>query len=115
MTVAFKPVDFTSLKKTTTEFLREMLLQTFICSQRTTPLTTLGPKDIPTTRNRGAIEEIFIKATRIETLAMGLVYFLSGPFCDMPKDGNEMEKFIQWASGLAKDTLRMGVDIVPSL
>ncbi|KAG6896315.1 hypothetical protein C0992_009105 [Termitomyces sp. T32_za158] len=110
-----KPVDFTSLKKTTTEFLREMLLQTFICSQRTTPLITLEPKDVPATRNRSAIEEIFIKATRNQTLAMGLVYFLSGAFRDMSKDGNEMEKFIKWASELAKDTLRMGVDIVPSL
>ncbi|KAG6900793.1 hypothetical protein C0993_000112 [Termitomyces sp. T159_Od127] len=110
-----KPVDFTSLKETTTEFLREMLLQTFICSQRTTPSITLNPKDVPATRNRGAIEEIFIKATRIQTLAMGLVYFLSGAFRDMSKDGNEMEKFIKWATGLAKDTLRMGVDIVPSL
>ncbi|KAG6862500.1 hypothetical protein C0995_000047 [Termitomyces sp. Mi166 len=109
-----KPVDFTSLKKTTTEFLREMLLQIFICSQRTTPLLTSNAKDVPATRSRDVIEEIFIKATRIQTLAIGLVYFLSEAFPDTSKDG-EMEKFIKWASGLAKDTLRMGVDIVPGL
>ncbi|KAH0585267.1 hypothetical protein H2248_008510 [Termitomyces sp. 'cryptogamus'] len=109
-----KPVDFTSLKKTTREFLREMLLQIFICSQRTTPLITSNAKDVPATRNRGAVEEIFIKATRIQTLAMGLVYFLSEAFRDVSKDG-EMDIFIEWASGLAKDTLRTGVDIVPGL
>ncbi|KAG6853988.1 hypothetical protein C0991_011851 [Blastosporella zonata] len=107
-----KPIDFTSLKKTTTEFLRELLIQTFICSQRTSPMITM---DIPTTRNRGAIEEIFIKATRIQTLAMGLVYFLSEAFRDVLQDGDEKGKLIKWASGLAKDTLRTGVDIIPTL
>ncbi|KAG6910848.1 hypothetical protein DXG01_007164 [Tephrocybe rancida] len=110
-----KPVDFTSLKKTTTEFLREMLVQIFICSQRTTPMMTSNPRDIPTTRNRGAIEEIFIKATRIQTLAIGLVYFLSEMFRDVSNDGDELGKLIKWAGGLAKDTLRTGVDIVPGL
>ncbi|KAG6856902.1 hypothetical protein H0H87_012483 [Tephrocybe sp. NHM501043] len=107
-----KPVDFTSLKKTTTEFLTEMLMQVFICSQRSTPLIT---SDVPTSRNRSAIEEIFIKATRIQALAMGLVYFISGAFRDLSKDSDDMGKLIKWASGLAKDTLRTGVDIVPGL
>ncbi|KAG5646977.1 hypothetical protein DXG03_001700 [Asterophora parasitica] len=110
-----KPVDFTSLKATTKEFLREMLVQIFICSQRTTPMIASNPKDIPTTRNRGSIEEIFIKARRIQTLAMGLVYFMSESFRDVSKNDDEMSKLIKWASTLAKDTLRTGVDIVPDL
>ncbi|KAG6813952.1 hypothetical protein H0H92_005207 [Tricholoma furcatifolium] len=110
-----KPVDFTSLKKTTTEFLREMMVQIFICSQRTSPMITVNAKDIPTTRNRATIEEIFIKATRIQALAMGLVYFLAEVFRDTSNDGEELEKLIRWASTLARDTLRTGVDIVPAL
>ncbi|KAF5382190.1 hypothetical protein D9615_004440 [Tricholomella constricta] len=110
-----KPVDFTSLKSTAKEFLRELLVQIFICSQRTTPMIASNPKDMPTTRNCGPIEEIFIKATRIQTLAMGLVYFISEAFRDVSKEEDEMSRLIKWASRLAKDTLRTGVDIVPSL
>ncbi|GLB40326.1 putative protein with domain in DAP-5, eIF4G, MA-3 and other proteins [Lyophyllum shimeji] len=110
-----KPVDFTSLKAQTKEFLREMLVQSFICSQRATPMIASDPRAVPTTRNRGTIEEIFIKATRIDTLAMGLVYFMSEAFRDVPREEDEMAKLIKWANELAKDTLRTGVDIVPTL
>jgi nucleolar MIF4G domain-containing protein 1 len=65
------------------------------------------------TRNRGAVEEVFIKATRIETLALGLVYFLSTEMT-RPKDG-EKEGLVKWASGVAVDTLRTGMDIIPNL
>ncbi|KAG6819525.1 hypothetical protein H0H93_011028 [Arthromyces matolae] len=110
-----KPIDFTSLQVATTDFLREMLLQVFVCSQRTSPMITSSLNDVPSTRNRGVIEEIFIKATRIQALAMGLTYFLSEAFRDTSKDGEEMGKFIKWANGLAKDTLRTGADIIPTL
>ncbi|RDB25941.1 Suppressor of glycerol defect protein 1 [Hypsizygus marmoreus] len=110
-----KPVDFTLLKPQTREFLREMMIQIFISSQRETPMISSNPKDVPTTRNRGALEEIFIKATRIQNLAMGLVYFLSEAFRDLSGEEEGLEKLIKWASGLAKDTLRTGVDIVPNL
>lgn len=78
-------------------------------------MITSNPKHIPSTRDRGAVEEIFIKATRIQTLAMGLVYFMSEAFRDLSGEGEEMAKLIKWASGLAKETLRAGVDIVPTL
>lgn len=68
---------------------------------------------VTTTRNRGAIEEVFIKATRIEALALGLVYFLSKEMTGS-KNG-EGESLVKWASGVAVDTLRTGMDIVPNL
>lgn len=74
-----------------------------------TPLISSNPKDLPTTRNRGAIEEIFIKATRIQTLAMGLVYFMSEAFNGEDSSG-ESEKLVKWASRVAKDTLRTMID-----
>ncbi|KAF8071844.1 hypothetical protein FPV67DRAFT_1482904 [Lyophyllum atratum] len=110
-----KPVDFTSLKPQTKEFLQELLVQIFICSQRATPMIASNPKDVPISRNPGAIEGIFIKATRIETLAMGLVYFISEAFRNVSKEEDAMGKLVKWASGLAKDTLQTGVDIVPTL
>jgi nucleolar MIF4G domain-containing protein 1 len=91
-----------------------MVVQIFLDSQVTTPV--LGSSlNIPTTRNREAIEQIFIKATRHQALAMGLVYFMSETFRDASGDGEEVAIFIRWASGLAKDTLQTGVDVIPAL
>ncbi|KAF7977509.1 hypothetical protein HWV62_3486 [Athelia sp. TMB] len=104
-----KPVDFTTLKPRTTKFLRDLTKYLFIASQVSTPV--LGSA-LPTTRNRGAVEEIFIKATRIEALALGLVYFLSKEVSITDGDG---EGLVKWASGVAIDTLRTGMDIAPNL
>jgi nucleolar MIF4G domain-containing protein 1 len=113
VSILFKPVDFTSLKAQTKGFLREMLLHIFINSQRSTPTLTLDPKDIPTTRDHRAIEEIFIKAMRLKELSMGLVYFLTENFRDLSDHDPKVEKLVKWASSLARDTVRTGIDIVP--
>ncbi|KAJ3570486.1 hypothetical protein NP233_g4365 [Leucocoprinus birnbaumii] len=108
-----KAVDFTILKSQTQQFLRELLLQTMISSQSATPL--IDTTQLPTTHNRAAIEEIFVKATRIENLVMGLVYFLANVFSRHSYDDDQIATFVKWASGLALDTLRAGVDVIPSL
>jgi nucleolar MIF4G domain-containing protein 1 len=86
----------------------------FVSSQVSTPLLDLSIERLPTTRNRRAVEEIFIKATRIENLAMGLMYFLSEIF-KSDGDNGEMSTFLKWGCDLAKDTLRTGMDIIPNL
>lgn len=106
----YQPVDFTLLKPRTSDFLKDIFTQLFISTQVSTPI--LGAF-IPATRNRGVIEEVFIKATRIEALALGLVYFLS-TVMTKPKNG-EKDGLIKWASGVAVDTLRTGMDIIPNL
>jgi nucleolar MIF4G domain-containing protein 1 len=68
---------------------------------------------IPTTRNRGGLEEVFIKATRIGALALGLLYFLHKKM-SQPTDGNS-EQLVRWATEVAVDTLRTGMDIIPNL
>nr|GAT50977.1 MIF4G/MA4-domain-containing protein [Mycena chlorophos] len=102
-----KPVDFTALKAQSKSFLGELFTNIFIYSQTASPIITANTA--PTARNRGSIEEIFVKATRIEALAMGLLYFLTETL------GDAESELVRWASGIAKDTLRTGVDIVPSL
>jgi nucleolar MIF4G domain-containing protein 1 len=99
-------VDFTVLKPRTQDFLSYFFHQLFTSSQVSAPV--LGA-DLPPTRSKGSIEEIFIKATRVEALAMGLVYFLTG----MKKTSEE--EFVQWASAVAIDTLRTGLDVIPTL
>jgi nucleolar MIF4G domain-containing protein 1 len=61
------------------------------------------------TRTKGPLEEIFIKATRIQALIMGLVYFLT----EMKKASGD--EFIQWACTVAIDTLRTGMDVTLTL
>ncbi|KAH9481342.1 Suppressor of glycerol defect protein 1 [Psilocybe cubensis] len=111
----FKPVDFTMLKPRAHGFLKELFTQVFINSQRATPLLTTDTQNITFTRNRNVIEEIFIKASRVQALAMGLVYFLSESFRDKSSSDQDLPKFLNWAIGVAKETLRTGVDLIPTL
>lgn len=93
-------------------FLRELLLQIFISSQRQIPTIASNLEDLPTSRNRVVLEEIFIRATRIQSLSMGLVYFISEAFHDLSSEEKDVAKLIKWTSDSAKDTLQTGVDSV---
>ncbi|KZT00798.1 ARM repeat-containing protein [Laetiporus sulphureus 93-53] len=106
-----KPVDFTILKQQSHTFLKELLSQIFISTQVSTPLLSGERNVFPTTRNRGPLEEVFMKATRMQNLSVGLIHFISEAF---KGDNSEDNGFIKWASQVAKDTLRTGMDIVTS-
>jgi nucleolar MIF4G domain-containing protein 1 len=107
-------VDFTTLKSQSRAFLKELFAQLFLSSQVATPVISASAS-VPTTRNRGPVEEIFIKASRLEALAMGLVYFLTEAFRDVEEMPDGLQRLVKWATGVAKDTLRTGVDVNPSL
>ena len=106
-----KPVDFTVLKPRGRAFLRELLVQIFVASQTASPVLGATPQ----TRNRGAVEEVFIKAARVEALAMGLVYFITQVIMKETSADDAEGKFVKWAGGVAKETLRTGLDVVPGL
>ena len=99
-------MDFTVLKPRTRDFLSHFFQQLFANSQLSTPILS---GELPRTRNKGPLEGIFIKATRIQELSMGLVYFLT----EMKKASGK--EFIEWACSTAIDTLRTGVDVIPTL
>lgn len=102
-----QPVDFTVVKSQARTFLRELLVQIFVASQATSPVLTDDP-DAQTSRNRGAVEDVFIKATKTENLGLGLIFFLSNTF-------KGEEGFLGWASALAKETLQTGMNEIPRL
>ncbi|KAJ3536451.1 hypothetical protein NM688_g6834 [Phlebia brevispora] len=108
-----KPVDFTVLKPQTHTFFLELFAHLLIDTQLSTPLLSSDPKSYPTTRNRGPLEEVFIKATRVQALALGLIYFLGEYFRKTKED--EGTDFLNWAAKVAIDTLRTGVDVVAGL
>ncbi|KAG1725981.1 hypothetical protein EDB19DRAFT_1586391, partial [Suillus lakei] len=68
----FKPVDFTVLKTQTRTFLKELLIKLFIASQVSSPMLTNDAGDYPSMRNRGSLEGIFLKASRIENLGLSV-------------------------------------------
>ena len=103
------------LKPRTREFLKELFTQIFVNSQRPTPLVTSDLKSITFTSNRNAVEVIFSNASRIHALAVGIAYFLAETFKDESHPENGFFKFLGWAIGVAKDTLRTGVDMVPCI
>jgi nucleolar MIF4G domain-containing protein 1 len=86
-------------------------VQVFVGTQAASPL--VGELTEPKTRNRSAMEEVFIKAARIEALAMGLVYFIGQEF--RRESGERGGDLTTWAAGIAKDTLRTGLDVIPVL
>ncbi|KAG2038909.1 armadillo-type protein [Suillus americanus] len=104
----FKPVDFTMLKPQTRTFLKELFIQLFIASQVSSPMLSNESGDYPSMRNRGSLEEIFLKASRIENLGLGLVFFMSNTF-----KGEDV--FSTWASSVAKETLQTGMDHIPRI
>ena len=114
MLICPQPVDFTVLKASTQRFLHELLIHLLINTQLSTPLLTSGPKDYPSTRNRGPLEEVFIKATRVQALALGLVYFL-GEIFGREIDDEGGQGFMKWANKVAMDTLRTGLDVVAGM
>ncbi|RDX57306.1 MIF4G-domain-containing protein [Lentinus brumalis] len=99
-----KPVDFTVLKPQAQAFLKELFTHVLANTQLSTPL--LSSENLPTTRNKGPLEEVFMKGAKIETLALGLAYFIREAF---RSEGG----FLKWASQVALDVLRTGVDNVP--
>ncbi|PPR00892.1 hypothetical protein CVT24_000377 [Panaeolus cyanescens] len=112
---ALKPLDFTRLKAQTRSFLRDLLINVFVNSQRAAPVIGNSLDSITFTRNRNAIEEIFIKATRVQNVAMGLVYFMSEALIKESDGRGGLDKFIKWAAEVAQETLRTGIDVVPVL
>jgi nucleolar MIF4G domain-containing protein 1 len=55
-----------------------------------------------------SVEEIFLEASRIENLGLGLVFFMSNMF----KGENG---FLTWASSVAKETLQTGMEHIPRI
>ncbi|KAH8829344.1 hypothetical protein DL96DRAFT_1708486 [Flagelloscypha sp. PMI_526] len=106
--VILKPIDFTLLKSTTQRFLHELFLWLFIYTQSLSPTATLA--SIPRKRHSSTLEEVFLKAAKIEALAMGLVYFLGQLHRDREED--TQEDFVEWAVKVARDALRAGIDVL---
>ncbi|EIW83932.1 ARM repeat-containing protein [Coniophora puteana RWD-64-598 SS2] len=98
-----KPVDFTVLKSQSRKFLRELFVQLFVASQVSSPLLLVPGAELPSGRNRSLVEEVFMKASRLENLAMGLTYFLTETF-------RKEEDLLKWGTTVARETLQTRID-----
>ncbi|KAM5535944.1 hypothetical protein V8D89_010384 [Ganoderma adspersum] len=101
-----KPVDFTALKAQARTFMRELFVHVLANTQLATPLLcSERAEDLP--KNRAPLEEVFVKGSKIQAVALGLVYFLKEVF-------REEDGFLKWASQVALQTLRTGMDVIPT-
>ena len=82
------------------------MINLFVSTQLSTPMIPPNWREAVTARDRTAIEAVFIKAARIQILAMGLVYFISHMSGSREADG-----LMNWAIEIAKDTLRTTVEV----
>ena len=113
-----QPVDFMAIKPQARAFLKEFCMQLFVSSQSSVPVLTAHVANMPSTRNRGPLQEVFAKATRVQALAVGLVYFLTDAFCRADGEdggGGDDGDFVTWARDVAVDTLRTGLDTISTL
>lgn len=101
-----KPVDFAVLKPQAQAFMKELFVHVLANTQLATPL--LSSEELPATKNKAPLEEVFIKGSKIQSGALGLVYFLREAF-------RGEEGFLKWASQVALQTLRAGMDVIPAL
>ncbi|KIY51919.1 ARM repeat-containing protein [Fistulina hepatica ATCC 64428] len=107
------PLDFAMLKPSAKRFLKCLLVYVFRSVQAAGPAYDVGPSlsgggtdagwSGDAQRSRGAIEDVFIKATRSETLAVGLLYFIKDAFRE------ETDGFVRWACKVACDALGTAV------
>ncbi|KAI0833472.1 ARM repeat-containing protein [Trametes gibbosa] len=101
-----KPVDFTVLKQQAHTFLHELFVHVFANTQLATPLLTSERKgDLPMTRNKSSLEEVFLRGSKIQAVAVGLAYFFQTTF-------KEEGGFLKWASEVALETLRASMETV---
>jgi nucleolar MIF4G domain-containing protein 1 len=113
-----KPVDFVSLKPQTIKFMHGLLERIMFDSQTPhVPVLSGRVRDLPPKRDRDALELIMLKATRVPSLAAGLVFLLTSmsKVYEGPEMGDDESEYYSWACGIAIDTLRMGTDVVTSL
>lgn len=102
---ALKPLEFELLKPQTRRFVTRLLVHLFISTQVTSPAAPIAKA----TRKREEVERVMLFAARVPTLQQGLLYFLNSAFMK-PVEGPEAQ-LVQWAVGVAKETLAAGVDI----
>jgi nucleolar MIF4G domain-containing protein 1 len=112
-------VDFTVLQKQSRDFFRDFFFQLFISSQVSSPAIAANSeavRHLTGPRKRESLEEVFSKATRISTLTQGLLYFLTTTLRgDYRSDNEQVAETLKWARDVARDTLRIGLDVVASL
>ena len=86
--------------------MRELFVHVLANTQLATPL--LSSEELPCTKNKAPQKEVFIKGSKIQSVTLELVYFLRESF-----KGEEGTS--KWASQVALQTLRTGMDVIPTL
>ena len=85
--------------------MRELFIHVFANTELATPL--LSSEHPPSTKNKAPLE-VFIKGSKIQSVALGLVYFLRETF-------KGVEGLLKWAKQVALQTLKTGMDVIATL
>jgi nucleolar MIF4G domain-containing protein 1 len=77
----------------------------FVSTQHSNP-ALIGV--LPSSKERAALEEVFLRVVRVPNLALGISYFINEEFEEGPTKTQQQEKtkFCKWAAGVALEVLR---------
>jgi hypothetical protein len=96
-------------------FFKHFFAQLFLNSQTPSPVLSVTDRSVdalPVTRDRKAVESLFLKLTMHHTaLARGIYRFVSRGHLDKLTQMEEMARLIAWATDVTKETIRVGLDI----
>ncbi|EJD06611.1 uncharacterized protein FOMMEDRAFT_165363 [Fomitiporia mediterranea MF3/22] len=111
-----KTLDFISFKSKTKIFLKVFFTHLFADSQNPSTVPSLSTDIDPTIvgrRDEKALTDMFVKATRVPALALGISRFLTSTFCSLDDESEGRDKtgaFMRWCCEVAKNVLHSAHD-----
>ena len=61
-------------------------------------------------RDGKPLEDVIMKALRLPVLARGILHFIGTAFKALDTEDEKMRPFLEWSTGIAKETLQMGLE-----
>ncbi|KAL5526754.1 SGD1 [Sanghuangporus sanghuang] len=105
-----KTLDFVSLKAKTKSFLKQFFTHLFVDTQDPSSVPRLGngiDAGVVPRRDEKALAAVLLKATRLPTLSLGILHFLSKTFSKVELESQDpSDAFVRWCCQVSGDVLQ---------
>ncbi|KAL5503947.1 SGD1 [Sanghuangporus vaninii] len=104
----FKTLDFINLKAKTKSFLKQFFMHLFVDTQDPSSVPRLSngmDVDVVSRLDEKALAAVLLKATRLPTLSLGILHFLSKTFSKAEWQ-DPSDAFVRWCCQVSRDVLQ---------